>query len=144
MGDDGFPAGVWMTSGTTGRWVVGGGSKPDGVDDRLIEAIREEIAKSHARIMLDAKAQEITTEQIGEAMHKAFLAGIEWAIENIPEVADRLGYGVRPNKNDPYGAAAAFATVASGSRATRATGQVHWWQTGTTTAVDYTAIKGES
>jgi hypothetical protein len=42
--------------------------------------------------MEQAKSENLTPEQIGEAMHRAFLSGIQWAMDNLPEIAEKLGY----------------------------------------------------
>lgn len=58
----------------------------------LIEALMEEVAKIREELAGKVDDGSLTKEQAAALMHQAFIAGIEWALDNIPELADRLGY----------------------------------------------------
>jgi hypothetical protein len=65
---------------------------PPNVHAKIVEMLQAEMERARERIMEQAKSENLTPEQIGEAMHRAFLSGIQWAMDNLPEIAEKLGY----------------------------------------------------
>lgn len=69
------------------------------VHDALLEMLQKELEKSRRRIKKQVEQDGMTAEQAVEAMHRAFIEGIKWALDNLPEIADELGYALPATKD---------------------------------------------
>lgn len=53
----------------------------------ITEALAKELAKVRAELAQRQETGEITPEQVCDLMYQAFINGIQWALDNMPELA---------------------------------------------------------